>query len=52
MLNAAPVRAQPDDLPLPLHVVAADRYRMPLIKGPYTIVTSRGCRPAAPASSM
>jgi anaerobic magnesium-protoporphyrin IX monomethyl ester cyclase len=34
-----------DDLPLPLHqLLPLDRYRMPMIKGPYTfIVTSRGC---------
>ncbi len=34
-----------DDLPIPLHhLLPLDRYRAPLIKGPYTfIVTSRGC---------
>jgi len=34
-----------DDLPLPLHhLLPLDKYRMPMIKGPYTfIVTSRGC---------
>jgi anaerobic magnesium-protoporphyrin IX monomethyl ester cyclase len=34
-----------DDLPMPLHhLLPFDRYRMPMIKGPYTfIVTSRGC---------
>lgn len=34
-----------DDLPIPLHhLLPFDRYRMPMIKGPYTfIVTSRGC---------
>ncbi|HVO28336.1 MAG TPA: radical SAM protein [Candidatus Margulisiibacteriota bacterium] len=34
-----------DDLPIPLHhLLPLDRYRMPMIKGPYTfIVTSRGC---------
>ena len=34
-----------DDLPLPLHeLLPLDKYRMPLIKGPFTfIVTSRGC---------
>lgn len=34
-----------DDLPVPLHhLLPLDRYRMPMIKGPYTfIVTSRGC---------
>ncbi len=34
-----------DDLPMPLHhLLPLDRYRMPMIKGPYTfIVTSRGC---------
>jgi len=37
-----------DDLPLPLHeLLPLQKYRMPLIKGPFTfIVTSRGC-PAA-----
>jgi len=34
-----------DDLPMPLHgLLPLQRYRMPLIKGPFTfIVTSRGC---------
>lgn len=34
-----------DDLPLPYHhLLPLDKYRMPMIKGPYTfIVTSRGC---------
>ena len=34
-----------DDLPMPLHnLLPLARYRMPMIKGPYTfIVTSRGC---------
>lgn len=34
-----------DDLPMPLHqLLPLDRYRTPMIKGPYTfIVTSRGC---------
>ncbi|MBI4316439.1 MAG: radical SAM protein, partial [Chloroflexi bacterium] len=34
-----------DDLPFPLHnLLPLDKYRMPMIKGPYTfIVTSRGC---------
>jgi len=34
-----------DDLPMPLHhLLPLDRYRAPMIKGPYTfIVTSRGC---------
>jgi radical SAM superfamily enzyme YgiQ (UPF0313 family) len=34
-----------DDLPMPLHhLLPLERYRMPMIKGPYTfIVTSRGC---------
>jgi radical SAM superfamily enzyme YgiQ (UPF0313 family) len=34
-----------DDLPIPLHhLLPFDKYRAPLIKGPYTfIVTSRGC---------
>jgi len=37
-----------DDLPLPLHhLLPLDRYRAPMIKGPYAfVVTSRGC-PAA-----
>ena len=34
-----------DDLPIPLHhMLPFDKYRIPMIKGPYTfIVTSRGC---------
>jgi radical SAM superfamily enzyme YgiQ (UPF0313 family) len=34
-----------DDLPMPMHeLLPLDKYRMPLIKGPFTfIVTSRGC---------
>jgi anaerobic magnesium-protoporphyrin IX monomethyl ester cyclase len=34
-----------DDLPLPLHdLLPLDKYRMPMIKGPYSfVVTSRGC---------
>lgn len=34
-----------DDLPIPLrHLLPIDRYRMPLIRGPFTfMVTSRGC---------
>ena len=34
-----------NDLPIPLHhLLPLDKYRMPLIKGPFTfIVTSRGC---------
>jgi radical SAM superfamily enzyme YgiQ (UPF0313 family) len=34
-----------DDMPMPMHeLLPLDRYRMPLIKGPFTfIVTSRGC---------
>jgi anaerobic magnesium-protoporphyrin IX monomethyl ester cyclase len=34
-----------DDLPMPLHeLLPLEKYRMPLIKGPFTfIVTSRGC---------
>ncbi len=34
-----------DDLPIPLHhLLPFDKYRIPMIKGPYTfIVTSRGC---------
>ncbi len=34
-----------DDLPLPMHhLLPLDKYRMPLIKGPFTfMVTSRGC---------
>ena len=34
-----------DDLPIPMHeLLPIDKYRMPLIRGPFTfIVTSRGC---------
>ncbi len=34
-----------DDLPLPLHhLLPLDKYRTPMLKGPYTfVVTSRGC---------
>jgi len=34
-----------DDMPMPMHeLLPLDKYRMPLIKGPFTfIVTSRGC---------
>jgi anaerobic magnesium-protoporphyrin IX monomethyl ester cyclase len=34
-----------DDLPLPLHhLLPLDKYRTPMVKGPYTfVVTSRGC---------
>jgi anaerobic magnesium-protoporphyrin IX monomethyl ester cyclase len=34
-----------DDLPLPRHdLLPLDRYRIPMVKGPYTfVVTSRGC---------
>ncbi len=34
-----------DDLPLPLHhLLPLDRYRIPMVKGPYAfVVTSRGC---------
>jgi radical SAM superfamily enzyme YgiQ (UPF0313 family) len=34
-----------DDLPLPLHhLLPLDKYRIPMVKGPYTfVVTSRGC---------
>jgi radical SAM superfamily enzyme YgiQ (UPF0313 family) len=40
-----PFVANLDDLPLPLHhLLPLDRYRIPMIKGPYTfIVTGRGC---------
>ena len=40
-----PYIADLDDLPMPLHhLLPLQRYRMPLIKGPFTfIVTSRGC---------
>ncbi len=40
-----PFLADLDDLPIPLHdLLPLPKYRMPLIKGPFTfIVTSRGC---------
>lgn len=40
-----PFIADLDDLPMPLHeLLPLNKYRMPLIKGPFTfIVTSRGC---------
>jgi radical SAM superfamily enzyme YgiQ (UPF0313 family) len=40
-----PFIADLDDLPIPLHeLLPLHKYRMPLIKGPFTfIVTSRGC---------
>ena len=40
-----PFIANLDDLPMPMHeLLPLDRYRMPMIKGPFTfIVTSRGC---------
>jgi anaerobic magnesium-protoporphyrin IX monomethyl ester cyclase len=40
-----PFIADLDDLPIPMHhLLPLDRYRMPLLKGPFTfIVTSRGC---------
>jgi anaerobic magnesium-protoporphyrin IX monomethyl ester cyclase len=40
-----PFIADLDDLPIPLHaLLPLQKYRMPLIKGPFTfIVTSRGC---------
>jgi radical SAM superfamily enzyme YgiQ (UPF0313 family) len=40
-----PFIASLDDLPMPMHeLLPLDKYRMPLIKGPFTfIVTSRGC---------
>jgi anaerobic magnesium-protoporphyrin IX monomethyl ester cyclase len=40
-----PLIADLDDLPMPLHhLLPLERYRVPLLKGPYTfIVTSRGC---------
>jgi radical SAM superfamily enzyme YgiQ (UPF0313 family) len=46
VINATrPFIADLDDLPMPLHErLPLTRYRMPLIKGPFTfIVTSRGC---------
>jgi anaerobic magnesium-protoporphyrin IX monomethyl ester cyclase len=40
-----PFIADLDDLPMPLHhLLPLDKYRMPLMKGPFSfIVTSRGC---------
>ena len=40
-----PFIAELDDLPIPLHhLLPLSKYRMPMIKGPFTfIVTSRGC---------
>jgi radical SAM superfamily enzyme YgiQ (UPF0313 family) len=40
-----PFIADLDDLPMPMHeLLPLEKYRMPLIKGPFTfIVTSRGC---------
>jgi len=40
-----PFMADLDDLPMPMHeLLPLDKYREPLIKGPFTfIVTSRGC---------
>jgi anaerobic magnesium-protoporphyrin IX monomethyl ester cyclase len=40
-----PFIADMDDLPIPMHeLLPLQKYRMPLIKGPFTfIVTSRGC---------
>jgi len=40
-----PFLADLDDIPVPMHeLLPLDKYRMPLIKGPFTfIVTSRGC---------
>jgi radical SAM superfamily enzyme YgiQ (UPF0313 family) len=40
-----PFIAELDDLPMPMHeLLPLDKYREPLIKGPFTfIVTSRGC---------
>jgi radical SAM superfamily enzyme YgiQ (UPF0313 family) len=46
VLNAPrPFIGELDDLPMPLHeLLPLQRYRMPLMKGPFTfIVTSRGC---------
>lgn len=46
VMNATrPFIASLDDLPMPLHqLLPLQRYRMPLLKGPFTfIVTSRGC---------
>jgi radical SAM superfamily enzyme YgiQ (UPF0313 family) len=43
--NTRPFIKNLDDLPMPLHnLLPLDKYRMPLIKGPFSfIVTSRGC---------
>jgi anaerobic magnesium-protoporphyrin IX monomethyl ester cyclase len=40
-----PFVADLDDMPIPMHdLLPLDKYRMPMIKGPFTfIVTSRGC---------
>ena len=40
-----PFVADLDDLPIPMHeLLPFDKYRMPLMKGPFTfIVTGRGC---------
>lgn len=49
VINAdRPLISNLDDLPLPMHhLLPLDRYRAPMIKGPYAfVVTSRGC-PAA-----
>ncbi len=46
VVNAVrPFIADLDDLPMPLHeLLPLEKYRMPLMKGPFTfIVTSRGC---------
>ena len=46
VVNATrPFIADLDDMPMPLHeMLPLQKYRMPLIKGPFTfIVTSRGC---------
>jgi anaerobic magnesium-protoporphyrin IX monomethyl ester cyclase len=43
--NPRPFFPKLDDLPMPMHeLLPLQKYRMPLIKGPFTfIVTSRGC---------
>jgi anaerobic magnesium-protoporphyrin IX monomethyl ester cyclase len=40
-----PFMASLDDMPIPMHeLLPIDKYRMPLMKGPFTfVVTSRGC---------
>jgi radical SAM superfamily enzyme YgiQ (UPF0313 family) len=46
MINAdRPFIPNLDDLPLPMHhLLPLDKYRIPMLKGPYTfVVTSRGC---------